>query len=162
MERERQHRRHCDSLQLLSSDTRLIVHLSTTALSAARQLARSPCWPACLPACLPTHPLSTFIISQPGLPEPARSSDSRRGREKVYTALQMSFPNTIKLLTHLALLAVFDPCYVLLVRSHLFRENKSNLRHASNVICQFNDCLSLLMWRAGLEMAKGVLVGGSE
>lgn len=48
--RERQHRWHCVSLQLLSSDTRLIVHLSTTALSAARQLARSPCWPACLPA----------------------------------------------------------------------------------------------------------------
>lgn len=64
-ERERQHRRHCVSLQLLSSDTRLIVHLNTTALSAARQPARSPRRPAC--------PLSTFIISQAGLPEPARS-----------------------------------------------------------------------------------------
>lgn len=33
--RERQHPRHCVSLLLLSSDTRLIVHLNTTAVSAA-------------------------------------------------------------------------------------------------------------------------------
>lgn len=73
-EGERQHRRHCVSLQLLSSDTRLIVHLNTTALSAARQPARSPRRPAPLPA---------LIISQTGLHEPARSSDSRRRSDKV-------------------------------------------------------------------------------
>lgn len=33
--RERQPPRHCVSLQRLSSDTRLIVHLNTTAVSAA-------------------------------------------------------------------------------------------------------------------------------
>lgn len=43
--RERQHPRHCVSLQLLSSDTRLIVHLNTTAVSAAWQPAGSPCRP---------------------------------------------------------------------------------------------------------------------
>lgn len=66
-EGERQHRRHCVSLQLLSSDTRLIVHLNTSTLSAARQPVRSPRRPACPPASPPARLLFTFIISQAGL-----------------------------------------------------------------------------------------------
>lgn len=108
--RERPHHRHCVSLQLLSSDTRLIVHLNTTALSAARQPAGSPCRPA--------RPLSAFIISPAGLPEPARSSDSRRKSDKVCTALQMPFPKYYKTSDSSCFACSFHPPYLPVVRDH--------------------------------------------
>jgi len=90
--------RHCVSLQLLSSDTRLIVHLNTAALSAARQPSpRSSPGP---PACHAHH------FSGRTAPNPPAAQTADRGSDKVCAALQTSFPNPIKLLTHPAWLAV--------------------------------------------------------
>lgn len=98
-----QHRRHCVSLQLLSSDTRRIVHLNAAALSAGRQPSRALPGARLLPA---------LIISQAG---PLRKLPAAQTAAEEVTNPALHFKrlsqNAVKLLTRLASLAVLHPAY---------------------------------------------------
>lgn len=116
--------------------------------TVSRQTAGPLSLPARPPACLPR---SSFLrlgcLNLPG------SSDSRRKSDKVCSTLQTPFPNTIKLLTHPAWLALF----ILVICwwcEAISLERIRDLQRVSNLICLFNECFDLLMQWAGLEMLE--------
>lgn len=138
--------RHCVSLQRLSSDTRLIVHLKTSAASASRSSSSCPS----------------------AAPPPHHNSPSRTGRtrrrprqpptksDKFGSALQTPFPPKTSRLSCFA--CSFRPGDLLAGGArggggHLFPEKNRDLQHLSKLICRFNECFDGWMLRAGERAA---------